>query len=270
MARAGKIILAVLAILAAVALALFIFAYSFLNGNPFTRHSIESKAAAYIEQTYPGTDYVIDGTYRDIKMGGYGVAISSPSSEDTYFTLHYESDGTLRYDDYPNEVGNRFTVYRRIEEEYRKLTDPILQNISTDPSKIAFGEIPISEKSAIGVDPSVPECAYPMEDLELDRRYDLKEMGAHCGNLILYMESPHPSLEEAGETLLQLRKDMDAAGVKFRTVELAIREPLETRKEANSINLYFFPYEQIKPEGLEENLKRVQAETKEYLASIAK
>lgn len=269
MKKTVKVILIVV-VIALVAFGLFI-AQSFY-GNPIGKALATRAAEEYVSTTYPNTDYEIMDVDYDFKSGDYAALVISPSSRDTVFRVHFSGWGKLRSDDYPYEVENKFTTYRRVDWDYRALVDAMLQaEYPPDYFTIAFGALGFDmsqEIQAFGVE----DFTLPMSGLELDKNYDVRELGRQAGMLTFYASSEEISYPEAAKILLQLKANLDKHDIPFRTIDFVLEKP---RKDGvasgeKSIDILYFPAEDIYPEGLEQRLEKAHQKTLDYFNKMDK
>lgn len=100
-----------LKILTAIALVIalaYIFAFF---GNPLSRLLAEKSADKYIEETYPSYDFQRDKAFYNFKDGYYKVKLQDKASEDTAFSLSFDSFGSLQYDSYDSILFNTYTRF---------------------------------------------------------------------------------------------------------------------------------------------------------------
>lgn len=246
--------LRVLAVAAAVGLAGGILLLSnALMGNPVSRYLAENGAEDYLTEQYPGTDYRVERVLYDFKTGSYRAEVASPSSVDTHFELKMDMRGNMEYDDYDECVTNGMNTMNRVDKAYRDLVDPILQRLNLDYTlHIGYGDISFS-----GMEP------------ELDREYDLRELGARAGKLIVYIRDDTVTEERAAEILLDIKALMGENGAAFHSIHFVLgyadhgdgSAPPEGRVEAMD-----FLYEDIYEEGLAERLRQASEEAAAYHA----
>ena len=142
---------------------------------------IDPKAAEYISQAYPDTDYVLDNAYYDFKDNCYQVKVHSPSSQDTYFTLNYDNKTyELVRDGYESSVLSGINTRNRIVSAYTQLIDDCLSS-ATGLSRVNSDFCQYSESishggyfSPDGLDPQI---------LIVDKAYDVAELGSAYGFL---------------------------------------------------------------------------------------
>ena len=163
-----------------------------LLGNPVSRWLARHSAEAYLAEVYPGTDYVIESVRYSFKSGDYNVQVVSPSSMDTRFTLSLSMTGRLWWDSYQTSVTGRWNTWDRLETEYRALADRVFE----DPgfpydSNIAYGSLWMDQEYG---EPAPPGLL--LSELELDKQYDMQQLGAECGRLCLYVRQEEVTAEQ--------------------------------------------------------------------------
>ena len=100
-----------------------------LIGNPISRYLADKNARKYLEKHFPNTDYYIEDTSYSFKEGAYIADVKAPGSMDRYFSITMDMAGRYRWDSYEN-VEDGFHTFLRLDEEYRKLTDSVLESPS--------------------------------------------------------------------------------------------------------------------------------------------
>lgn len=261
----------ILALILAVALiaGICVFANA-LAGNPISKLLAERSVERYLAEQYPGTDYYVERLGFNFKFTNYYAHIRSVSSMDTQFTLHIDYLGKVCFDTY-DDVTNGYVTARRLEDEYRSLTDQILDNPSFPyETDIAFGSLVINPREAIE-NPDVtdiPEWSIVTQDLILDHAYDIRELGRQAGELIIYVYSEELTCEIAAEILLGIRAEFDKAAVPFRAIDFTLRHPRteDGPWDEEYIGAEDFPYEQITEEGLADRIRQADADLKAYRA----
>ena len=194
-----------------------------LLGNPVSRMLAVRTARAYLEETCPDPDYVLEEVRYSFKEGGYHAYLAVPGSEDRRFTLGIGMGGRLHWDNYDSEVAGRWTTARRLDQAYRELGDRVLESAAFPyETHIAFTTLEFCPREALGAE-GVPDYAMVQEELELDGVYDMAELGAQCGHLVLYLRVPgeHTAQREA-EILADVRERLEAGGVPFRDADLVL------------------------------------------------
>ena len=103
----------------------------------------ERAAEMHLEETYAGTDYYIERISYSFKDGKYHAFVKSPTSIDTEFSLSITMFGEVHFDTY-GSVLDGFNTARRLEQEYRKLTDTVFDSPSFPYGcDIGFGRLEI-------------------------------------------------------------------------------------------------------------------------------
>ncbi len=194
-------------------------------GNPVSKHLATNSAQEYLETNFADTDYEIEDTFYDFKMTGYNVYIKSPSSADGSFTIRTGLDGKVTYDTYNDDVTQRGNTAARIGKEYREAADKVFESKDFPyEADIAFGDIEfVADSYAESHD--VPEYAIITNELELDKEYDIKELGSKAGHLVVYVQSETVTAEKLAEILLTIKDLFDKNGVKFYVIDCVLEYP---------------------------------------------
>ncbi len=226
-----------------------------LVGNPVSRFLCRRSAEAYLAEHYPDTDFRVERVDYSFKMTCYYARIVSPSSADSAFTLDQSWTGKVINDRYESQVAGRENTARRLNEEYRQLTDKVLDSGALPwVDDIAFGDL---QFSGSGV-PAYDAWAINRETLELDKVYDIPALGARAGQLVVYAADNTVTVERAAELLLELKAAMEEGGAPFYCVSFVLNHPKaedNTRPEG-SVTVEDFLWEDIYEDGL---VDRVQA-----------
>lgn len=262
-----KITALVLAIVLIAGVALF--ANSFV-GNPISKYLVTKSAEEHLEKNYSDKDFKIEEVNYDFKTGGYYARVVSPTSIDSHFSLLFSFTGKLELDCY-DDVTSGWNTAMRIEDDYRNLVKTVTESKGF-PEKyfIAHGEIPFT-LSDYPIDEETPEYAFENEELVLDKDYDIREVGAQHGRLILYAYDDEVTPERLGELLLEIKKKFDKSGVTFKAVDFVLEAPKAEGEPAMSyeqITIKNFYYSDIYEEGLSERVKENIEETKEVLEKM--
>lgn len=263
----------ILALVIALALILGVAAFAnSLVGNPLSKMLAERTAEKYLAETYAGTDYYVEKVAFSFKSISYYAKIRSESSVDTQFTLYIDMWGQLYFDTYDDVLSGAITA-RRVEQEYRELTDQIFESPSFPyDSDIGFGTLEINHRGAIE-NPEltdVPEWSIVMEELILDKIYDPRELGAQAGHLIVYVDSDNLTYEIAAQILLDIRAEFDEANIPFRAIDFTLQypRPEEGPRPDDYIGVENFSYEDIYEEGLVARVQAADSELKAYRGKL--
>ena len=249
-----KKVLKIIAFIIAIALILGIcWVANGLNGNPISKMLAKKAANEYLEANFPDTDYYIEELGFSFKFTNYYAHVRSKTSMDTQFTLEIDMLGNVYFDTYESVTGG-FVTARRVEQEYRELTDQIFENPSfIYKSEIQYGTLEIYPQEAFD-DPHVtdiPEYALVQDELILDKIYDVRELGKQAGHLVVYVDSDTIAFELAAEIMLGIRTEFDKANIPFRAIDFVLQPPLpeEGPRTGDRINFDNFPYEDIYEDG---------------------
>ena len=245
-------------------------------GNPVS-HALATKAAkAFLSDRFSGTDYQMERITYSFKDGRYHAFMSSPTNIDGDFSVSFTMLGMYHYDTY-DSVLDGFNTAQRLNSEYRKLTDTILNDpaLPYDNSQdysIMFGRLEIYPREAFE-DPNatdVPAYAIVQDDLELNKIYDIKELGAQAGHLILHVDNNTISVEEAARIMLEFRSMFDEADIPFYAMDFVLRHPRteDGKSDDEEIRINDFLYQDIYEEGLIERIEIAIEETADYYAML--
>ena len=261
-----------------VAIAMIIALAGFANafvGNPISKNLAQNTAEKILKTEYKNKDYKIDDVVYSFKDGYYHARISSPTSIDSHFFLSINMFGQLKYDNYAS-ITDGYNTADRLNEDYRKLTDPILEKIMLKyKGDIYYGMIEIRTKNSIDYeseDDDIPEYAMVQESLEIDKLYDIRELGKSAGHIIIYVETDDISPKNAANILKYVREEFDESGAPFRAIDLTLRH---SKTETGSVpkgelNIINFNYDDIYKDDLVEKVKKADREAKEYYAKLDK
>ncbi len=237
-----------------------------LVGNPVSKWLAARTAERHLEEVYSDKDYVIDRVGFSFKEIGYYAHIKSPSSPDSSFSLRLDMWGKLLLDTYESQVKNGGNTVDRLYMEYRTLVDEVLE-ASDYPfvSDIAFGDLHVAFQTPdYPADYMGTDYYYlVLEELVLDKQYDIRELAAKAGYLVIYVEDNEVSVERAAEILLELKELFDKRNVPFYAIDFVLEYPRSedgTVKEGR-IDLENFLYAYIYEEGM---IKRVKAADEQY------
>ena len=258
--------LCIIFIVAILALVLY-FAFAFL-GNPVSWTVARINATRYLEEYFGDSHFRINKVGYNFKTGGYYAYIDSPVSQDSYFTIYFDGWGRYRYDSY-EDITNKNTTFSRIDRQY---WDLVRENAADRNSRfdisIYFGELRIAGVIEIYTytDENGNTREYTLDknygfdrsQLELDKEYDIQQIGRDCGRICMYIHDPEVTVERAAELLLEVKAYLDEKQVPFHAIDFNLCEPRneEGQNVGKQLNLYDFLYSDIYEEGL---IDRVQA-----------
>ena len=237
-----------------------------LVGNPFSKMMARQSAEKYLEANYPNTDYAIDEVSYSFKDVGYYAHIVSPSSMDGNFTLRISMLGKIRGDDYTSRVEGRGNVANRLFFEYRDMVDTILDSYAYPYNvSMGYGDLEFERE----LDKEAVEGALTRSDLMNDKFYNVGELGAKNGKLVLYIDNDTVTNEKVAEILLKTKELMDQSGISFYSVQFCLMYPPYDAEKSyerpeGEINLKDFLYSDIYEEGMIERVEKCVQETKDY------
>lgn len=212
-------------------------------GNPISRIMASKAAENHLAENYSDRDFFIETINYSFKDGNYYAHIESPSSIDSNFAVSISLSGKVKGDSYSSSVLDGWNTYRRIGEEYRLIVDKVFtpDNFSIS-SNIAYGKFYKINKS----------------DLELDKKYDIKELAKKSGKIVFYAEDDLVTFEKASELLIIIKEAFDKADVPFYIIDFVLEKPLtEEVASKGQARIYIedFLSSDIYKEGLEERIE---------------
>ncbi|MFY9176292.1 MAG: hypothetical protein WBI74_05050 [Caldicoprobacterales bacterium] len=255
-------------ITAIILIGILLFVANGMVGNPVSKTLAKQSASKYIQKNYPNLDLKVERVNYSFKTGSYYALIKSQTSIDTHFNLDISMTGKILYDSYESHVISGWNTWQRIDLEYRTMVDKVL-NAPDFPydSHIDFGSIEIKETD-IEIGPIRPAYGLVLEDLELDKKYDVKELAKTAGHITIYIESEEVTIKKASEILMDLKEIFDKEDVPFYAIDFALEKPRKDDGLPNDnreeIWVKDFLYSDIYEEGLEERLTKAFLELKEY------
>ena len=243
-----------------------------LLGNPVSKMLASNTARQHLAETYGGTDYYVDRIAYNFKDGNYHAFIKSETSIDIEFSLYITMAGKLRLDTY-EDVTSGFNTARRIDQEYRTLTDSIFDSPSFPYGHdIGYGTIEIYPGELIGNRDfdDVPTYALNQDELILDKIYDVRELGRQAGHLVIYVEQDSVSIEEAAEIMVDVKRLFDDAGIPFAAMDFVLQHPRpeEGKRPEGEVRVIHFPYEEIYADDMVTRVREADKITREYYAML--
>ncbi len=240
-----------------------------LVGNPVSKWLATRTAEKHLEKVYADTDFEIEQVGFNFKDTDYYAHIKSPSSEDSSFSLRIGMWGQLKYDSYENRVLSGNNTADRLYMEYRELTDMIFESpYYPFTSFISYGDLRVAFSVPEGMPPSAVGYLMP-EELVLDKKYDIRELAAKAGHLVVYVEDDVVTVERAAEVLLDLKALFDQENVPFYAIDFVLEYPRKaeggTTKEGR-VNVEGFLYSDIYEEDLIERVTAADNALNAYYA----
>ena len=237
-----------------------------LVGNPISKAMAKNTAEAYLKAQYPQSDYEIERVSYSFKDSGYYAHVTSPGSMDGDFTLRLSMLGELTNDDYKSRVEGHGNVANRLFFAYRDMVDTVLDSHAYPYTvSMGFGSLEFDRE----VGKAEVEGALTRGDLVNDRFYNVGELGATNGELVLYIDSDTVTYEKAAEILLKTRELLDQSDISFYSVHFVLQYPPYNEEESyarpdGKINLRDFLYTDIYEDGLIERVQACHEATEAY------
>jgi len=241
-----------------------------LVGNPVSKWLATRTTEQHLEEVYADTDFIIERVGFNFKNTDYYAHIMSPSSEDSSFSLRIDMWGNLLMDTYEDRVLSGRNTEDRLFREYRALTDTVFESPYYPFSTfICYGKLGVSfTASAIELGKELPDAGYVvLDEVVLDKKYDIRELGALAGYLVVYVEDEEVTIERAAEVLLELKQLFDTENVPFYAIDFVLeypRVPEGGNSKEGRVNVEGFLYADIYEEGLVERVREADAELNAY------
>lgn len=246
------------------------FANGFL-GNPISKAIVNNSARKYIEENYPNMNLEVSEISYSFKDGNYNAYIKSNTSTDTYFSVTFSPLGKIGYDSYENDVANKYNTYTRINGLYDSKVRTVFEGKDFPyKSEINFGELreQILQDTNDKYGQFEPKYGLDVSELELDKNYNINELGKKYGHIVLYIQETDINIKRSSEILLDVKNILDNKNISFYAIDLTIEKPLEeeekTNGDNNSINIQHFLYSDIYEKGLEKRIKKAYDNLQEY------
>lgn len=239
-----------------------------LLGNPISKMLATNTAKKHLEENYSNTDFYIERLDFNFKSTNYYARIKSPTSIDTEFTLYISMFGELTLDTY-DDVLKGFNTARRVDTEYRELVDTIFEHPNFPYSgRIGYGTLEIYPDEFIGNEENdeFPSYSITQSSLELDKIYDIRELGRQAGHIIIYVEGDTVSIEKAAEMMLDIKSYFDDANIPFVAMNFTLQYTKSEDGTRSDVEVHVkdFSYEDIYPEGMNERVLEAHDALTEY------
>ena len=241
-----------------------------LLGNPISKVLANNTAKKYIDKNYSHMNLNISEVSYNFKDGHYHTDVKLSTSKDTYFTISISPLGKIQYDSYEDDVTSKNNTYKRINDEYdEKVKEVFEDKIFPYKGNICFGELKEitskeldDEYTDFGV-----EYGIDKSKLELDKNYDMNEMGKKYGHIVFYADDEDVSIKRASEILLDIKNILNERNVSFYAIDFTLEKPRkedEVNQNEKTINIQEFLYSDIYENGLEDRIKENYKKLKKY------
>lgn len=107
-------------------------------------------------------------------------------------------------------------------------------------------------------------------DLELDKDYDIRELGKRYGHIIIYVDSEEVTEEKAAEILLGIKNKFDKEDVPFYSVSFTLQKPRDPdgNRSGEPIRVLYFLAGDIYEEGMLQRVHEAHAATDAYYKEL--
>ncbi len=233
--------------------------YQSMNGGFGERQRAEKEVARYLAEQYPAQDLVVESLDYSYKREVFLAKVQSLSSRDTYFEIMIQRNGKIQGDTY-EDIEKGYTTYSRLSEQYREIWERLRseaeQSFSISMSWAQLQAVDTEEQAAKG-----EEGAIVLEQLVLDREYNMEELAAKAGKLWLTIEAEEVSYEKLEEIVLKLKELCREKQFVFASMDIRLEQKSSEEKadqKAAGIQVKGLLYQDIYPEGLLERLQKAK------------
>ncbi len=257
------------AFVAALLLIVFlIYIVDLFTGYPVSYFRVKHAAKQYMEDTYPGTDYVLSKPSYGLKLGGFDLEASIPNTMDHHFAISFYRDGTLKYDNYEQDVLNKVNTAIRLSNDYQSKVKDVFENSDFPFAADITGDFQAARtgENEQGHEPGVYPEKWDIQELVLDGEYDISELSGQYGTVFLSVTSRDVSVKTAAASLLRLKAIMEQNHLPFKSVTLRISSEKtdDSGNPREQLRILNFGWDDIYEEGLEERVKEAVAATESY------
>lgn len=226
-----------------------------LLGNPISKTVANNVSKEYIAKNYPNMKLNLSDASYSFKTGDYYVQVKSPISKDTHFSLTISPLGKIIGDTYENDVLGKFNTLTRIDTIYNDKVNNVFESKEfTYTSDIYFGEL--------------SEDMLDRNKLELDKDYNIYDIGKKAGHIVLYVQDEDVSFKKASEILLDVKTIFDKQSVSFYSINFTLQKPRSEDGESNLEDSYIsiekFLYKDIYEDDLENRVLKNHEDLQEY------
>lgn len=267
-----KVLKFVAGILAVAVISVAIYFYLGFFGNPVSKLLMKNSAEKYVQQNYPGCH--VERWGYNFKNGDYFANIQKSDSPDTNFFVYADWLGNIYYDSYDSYVTSGHNTLNRMMMEYRDLIRRALPQESVDYTlDILYGDILAGgsyeryyyEKTDFNI------VEMPAEEIILDKQYDFTDISYKYGYVCLYVTDEDVSVSRACEILLDAKEKLNSENIGFYCIDFVLYKPRKADGMPNDdetrINIDYFLWDDIYPEGLEERVQSAHDELTAYYAA---
>lgn len=251
-----------LKIVAAAMLCVALFFGNALFGNPLSAVLARIAAHRYVAQEYSHLELSIDKVGFNFKDCDYYAKVSSPTSEDTYFTVDISMLGKVKRDTYESVTGG-YNTASRLNNEYRELVRAAKEELAVAYEIDSLtGDLNGSGYGGLWL----PDYGLAESDLIVDGEYDILELGKKHGGLYINTRDEDVSYARGAEILSDIAGRLEEAGVPFYAVDFTLQKPKREDGTREDVSLWLldFPAAEIGGADFDRRVRESHARTMEY------
>ena len=252
----------ILKLVGIVLLCMVLFFVNALFGNPLSAALARFSAQWYVAQEYGHLDVQIERVGYNFKSGNYYAHVSSPTSQDTYFTVDISMLGKVERDTYEN-VTDGFNTWGRLNEEYRVLVKETVSGLDW-PYEM---DIISGDLMGSGYDCGwIEDYELPWSELVLDGEYDILELGRKHGGLHIRVYDEDVSYLRGAEILSDIAARLKEKDLPFYAVDFMLSRPRCEEQPYEDVTLWLldFPAADIGGTDFEQKVREGHERTMAY------
>lgn len=260
--KKNKVLRILAAVVAFSLIAVVLFFINAFCGNPVSYLLARYSAGQYIEENFPESDYEIDNVSYFFKNSDYTVTVKSQSSTDSHFRITLGFFGEIHRVTYEDAVLNKGNTQERINREYFETVSSVLEHeVFPYETDYGFGEICFSYEAN---NDSANSGVIYVRELELDKNYDMAEIGKKAGKVVLHVRD-EVTVKNAAEILRKTKQLLNSVDVYFYTIDLMLMERRTDDGKFSESFIYLPDFESayIDEDTLEEKIEAVIKENEE-------
>lgn len=225
---------------------------SFL-GNPISAAAVKAHSRAYIQEEYPDLELELGEIEFDWYSGpAYWIEVTSPGSQDIFFSMKYDRLGRFLGDSYDEYVTSGINTFSRLTQECDRETERLRCALEEKGCQVSLrinSDWPSIYDGVIEY-PFGPEKELTIRSLCADEDYSAFDMIQTYGVLDVSLRVENPTKEKLKEVLLEIRESYSG---------LPDPRPacvdVQLYSDGGSITIKGFPYDQIGERTMDELLQ---------------
>jgi len=254
--------LLIIGIILSVLATFVLFVVMSFTGNPVSLILSKNTAKQVVEEKYSDMDLTVGKPYYNFKMGDYSTYIYKKGSDDIHFYVYTNGWGKYISDAYESDVLGGYNTYLRIEDEYRNYVKNALDSEGCPYEfEIGYGGFVVD-----GACDRVQIPYFNVSQLEIDKKYDVAELGKQYGRLVIYVADEDVSVDNAKKVLKEIAEYLDTKDIQYYSVDFVLQHYKNEDGTLNqeAINILDITKEDIFASDYEARFEQAVKATEEY------